>query len=603
MTPAPQHEKEEAFSLFEDGRYQESLQLCSRITAKEKDAALDVLTATNLFYLGKSGDAEVSFRDLARKMPDSSYVHSYLGKVLEARNDEGAIAEYATAVHLDPKNLDALRSYAGYLVTHGDYYAALPVLRSLVRLSKKADDIRILMRAFIEIGEAEEALALHAESPVETGTTPEYIDALVQTGNYPQAAESSCRVYRETHDPAVLRKYLDALSHYDLPASLNAYAAHVQKGPDRGILSDYILLLKTGREYGRALEVTRILLSGSRDPVHRLLECELLTALGQNTQALAAYEQLISDELGTKNDLDTLGLIIREYRQYLMKQLPAGTALQRFLTVVSQDVNVASLTETARFYEDIGDETEARAWYYRAYRADFLAGGLVYAQFLAAAKDERECEKVMLYILSNIRKSADLTRVASIVVDERGGMFRMKRLMDQLVTRLEERRATLSSEGLELLAVAFFITASNALEEADYAVCKYFCLCGMDVMPAHTGAIQLEDYLRLIRTCKVQSVADRPVMHAQRSRKKVAAAEPVQEVAGKLGLSEQEQQIVLFLRSHRTATEMDLRTLLGTRRVTGLVNRLVKKASAQGVDLIEKKGIGNDGEVYEYTGT
>jgi predicted nucleotidyltransferase len=92
-------------------------------------------------------------------------------------------------------------------------------------------------------------------------------------------------------------------------------------------------------------------------------------------------------------------------------------------------------------------------------------------------------------------------------------------------------------------------------------------------------------------------------MHSPWSRKKVTAAEPEQAVAEKLGLSEQERQIVLFLRSHRTATEMDLRTLLGTRRVTGMVNRLVQKASAQGVDLILKKGIGNDGEVYEYTGT
>ena len=110
MIPAPREEqKKEAFRLFEDGRYQESLQICTLVLESEKDSAIEVLAATNLYYTGKLEDAEVFFRDLAQKMPDSSYVHSYLAKVLEAQKDEGAISEYAAAVHLDPTNQDALR--------------------------------------------------------------------------------------------------------------------------------------------------------------------------------------------------------------------------------------------------------------------------------------------------------------------------------------------------------------------------------------------------------------------------------------------------------------------------------------------------------------
>jgi hypothetical protein len=149
--------------------------------------------------------------------------------------------------------------------------------------------------------------------------------------------------------------------------------------------------------------------------------------------------------------------------------------------------------------------------------------------------------------------------------------------------------------------MAFFITASNALEEGDYPSCKYFCLCGMDVMPAYTTVIQPEDFLRLIRTCKKKSVADRPVMNAPHMQRKSAI--PVPSVTDDLGLDEQEQKIVLFLRSHRKATEMELRTLLGTRRVGGIVNRLVQKAARKGINLIEKKGVGEKGEIYEYTGT
>ena len=600
-TPAHKDPKKEAFRLFEDGRYQESLQICTGLPAADRDAAVEVLTATNLFYTGRVEDAEVCFRDLLQKMPDSSYVHSYLGKILEERGDEAAIAEYATAVHLDPTNQDALRSYAEYLLSRLDYRGALPVLRRLVQLAKKPGDVQNLMRAFIEIGDAEEALALHAESGGGSGKTHEYIDALARTRNYQHAAESASRMYRETKDPAVLRKYLDYLSRYDIPASLAAYATHTRNGPDCDILFDYILLLKSVGNFTHALDETTILLSRSQDPVYRLVQADLLAALGRHEEALASYEKMVRDELGSKNDLDTLGLIIGKYRRYLMSRLSPESATGRFLSIVSRDVNAASLLETARLYDDLNNESEARAWYYRAYRTDYLIGGLAYARFLLAHGEDRECEKVMLYILSNIKKGDDLIHVASAILDELGGMYRLKRLMDQLVKRLEDRRATLNSRGLELLAMAFFITASNALDETDYPGCKYYCLCGMDVMPSHTTAIRPEDFLRLIRTCKEKSVADRPIMNAPHAQRKPAAPPP--SLTDELGLDEQEQKIVRFLRSHRKATEMELRTLLCTRRVVGIVNRLVQKAARKGVILIEKKGVGENGEIYEYTGT
>jgi tetratricopeptide (TPR) repeat protein len=598
---AREDQKKEAFRLFEEGRYQESLQICTGLSVTDRDAAVEVLTATNLYYTGKPEDAEVCFRDLLQKMPDSSYVHSYLGKILEERGDEGAIAEYAAAVHLDPTNQDALRSYAEYLLSRRDYHGALPVLRRLVQLAKKPGDVQNLMRAFIEIGDAQEALTLHVASGGESGRTYEYIDALARTRNYQEAAESACRIYQKTKDPIVLRKYLDYLSRYDVPASLDAYATHAHNGPDCDILFDFVLLLKSAGDFTRALDETDFLLSCSQDPLYRLVRADLLAALGRHDEALTSYEHLVRDELGSKNDLEALGLIIGKYRRYLMTQLPAASATGRFLSLVSRDVNVASLLETARLYEDQNNENETRAWYYRAYRTDYLAGGLAYARFLSAHGEDRECEKVMLYILSNVKKGDDLVHVASVILDELGGMFRLKRLMDMLVKRLEERRATLDSRGLELLAMAFFITASNALEETDYPGCKYYCLCGMDVIPAHTTLIQSGDFLRLICTCKEKSVADRPIMNAPPARRKPAAPAPC--VTDELDLDEQEQKIVLFLRLHRKATEMELRTLLGTRRVVGIVNRLVQKAARKGLNLIEKKGVGETGEIYEYTGT
>jgi hypothetical protein len=604
MIPASlEDQKREAFRLFEDGRYQESLNLCMLVLGALRDQPLEILAATNLFYTGRLDDAEVYFRDLAQKMPDSSYVHSYLGKVLEAQGDEGAIAEYATAVHLDPTNQDALRSYAEYLVSRHDYHGARPVLRKLVLLTRNENDIKNLVRALIETGEPQEALETQRTLLGDRLLGHEYLDALLRSRQFQAAAQAALDTYRTSGDPAILRKYLAALAQYDLPASLDAYASQAGAGGDGDILADYILLLISSGNHNKALELSKDLSGRTNLPIHRLMTCDIYAALGDTGKAAAEYERLITDEIRSKNNLDTLGIIIGKYRKFLQSSLPAAEALSRFLAVVSKDVNTASLLETARFYEALGNLPEARAWFYRAYRADFLLGGLEYARFLAEHNEERECEKVMLYILSNVKRSVDLHRVVALVVDDRYPMHRMRRLMDHVVRRLEERRSSLNSRGLELLAIALFITGREALEESDFAGCKRFCLRGIDVLPVHATTLHLEDFLHLIRSCKDRSIADRPIMDLPQVKRRGTQVSTMHQIRQDLDLDEQEQKIVEFLRSHKKATENELRKALNTRRVAGKVNRLIQKAAAKHMTIIEKKGFGDDGEVYEYVGT
>jgi len=598
-----QDQKKEAFRLFEDGRYQESLNLCMLVLASEKDQPVEVLAATNLFYTGKLEDAEVHFRDLARRMPDSSYVHSYLGKVLEAGGDEGAIAEYATAVHLDPTNQDALRSYAEYLIVRKDYRGAVPALERLLTLGRNERDIKNLVRALIETGEPKKALDTHRGLLGDRTLNQEYLDALFCSRQFREAAQAALDAYQNSKDPAILRKYLASLAQYDLPSSLDAYALHARDPDNSEILVDYILLLKESGNHQKALEMGTNLLAKTKHPVHRLVACDLCADLMDAKNALAEYERLISDEIRTKNNPDALVRIISRYRKFIQRQVPEPEALSRFLSVVSKDVNIASLLETARYYEDLGNNNEARSWFYRAYRADFLSGGLEYARFLAGNHEERECEKVMLYILNNVKRSADLHRVAAVVVDEHRPMHTMRRLMDHVVRRLEERRSNLNSEGLELLAVTLFIAARHALEDMDFADCKRLCLRGIDVLPAHTRAIQLEDYLNLIKSCKDKAIADRPIMDLPLLKRRAVQAPSARQIWEDLDLDEQEQKIVEFLRSHKKATELELRKALNTRRVVGIMNRLIQKAAARDVAIIEKKGVGDDGEVYEYVGT
>jgi tetratricopeptide (TPR) repeat protein len=604
MTPSlPDDHQKEAFRLFENGRYLESLETCNRLLEKIREPALDVLAATNLYYLGRLEEAEVYFRDLVQKMPDSSYVHSYLAKVLEGRGDDHAIAEYASAVRLDPDNQDALRSYAAYLLSRRDFRGALPVLKRLAGLGNNPGDRAGLVRVLIETGAAKEARATALLPGWDHDHSREYIDALCTTGDYRTAAAAALSWYEETHDPAILRVYLDALSHDDLPSSLAAYASFLKDHPDPDILLDYTLILKANGEYLRALAAVKKLLGFKDRGPYRLIECEIYAALGDQNNALLAFEHLIREELSTKNDLTDLGTIIREYRDYLQEHCPGERGLSRFLEVVAQDPNVASLLETARFYEARGNLADARSWYYRAYRADYLNGGLSYARFLSGTGDERESEKVMLYILSQVKKTTDLGRVAGVITDKNSGMLRMKRLVTRLIRHLNEKRLLLSSHEKEYLAIALHRAATIALDEADYEECKYDCLCGIDVLPAHSLDIRLDDFVRLFQKCKDRTIAEQPAMHAAPVKQQIRVQQPVQLISDQLELSGTEQKIIGFLRSYQKATEMDLRKLLGTRRVSGIMNRLIRKASDRGIMLVEKKGMSADGEVYEYTGT
>jgi len=164
MNTAEDDRTKDAFRLYNEGKHQESLDCCNRLMETAREPALEVLAATNLFCLQKYEDAEVYFRDLARKMPGSSHVHSYLAKVLEERGDEGAYAEYAEAVRLDPDNPDALRSYAAILLARNDDRGALPVLQRLCVRGNRPDDRDRLPEPSSALGYAADACSLY-EAP------------------------------------------------------------------------------------------------------------------------------------------------------------------------------------------------------------------------------------------------------------------------------------------------------------------------------------------------------------------------------------------------------------------------------------------------------
>ncbi|MDD1712606.1 MAG: hypothetical protein LUQ69_05505 [Methanoregulaceae archaeon] len=594
--------KKRAFTLFEEGRYAESYALCTALMNEEKDSSIAVLAATNLLSMGNIDEAEAHFKDLAGKMPESSYIHGYLGLILERKGEDGAIAEYGAAIALDPANMEALRGYSQLLIASGDDAAAIAPLYQLIGLSGRAADILLLIQALTRSGRAAEAIALHDSRLDERDTSEEYLDALSACGQYRKAADTALSAYRRTNAPLFMRRYLSCLAMVDSGSSRDAYSAAWTALHDPGIGYDFGLFLKERKEYADALETTRDLISRSGDAQARLLECELLDLLGRTDAAREAYEQLIRENLGSMADPDALGRAVSRYREFLMTYYPLKETLPRFLGLVSTHANVICLLATARFYEDLGDAGEARSWYYRAFRSDFLYGGVEYAQFLSRHDDLRECEKCMLYILTNVRKTPDLVRIARVMVEDRRMRYGLQRFLTQLLMKLNERVVNLGSGGLEVLAVAFLLAGTHAIEAHDYPRAKEYCLRGLDVMPPSSRYVRPKDFLALIETCKDRTLSDRPVLPGTGGIGGGAVLPVSPSLASLLALDEREQMIVSFLQAHGKASEMDLRTLTGTRRVVGVVNRLMQKASAKGMMMIEKKGIGKDGEVYEYCG-
>ncbi|HON81139.1 MAG TPA: hypothetical protein PLN56_02830 [Methanoregulaceae archaeon] len=595
--------RRESFRLFEEGKYTESLDLCRAAGTARPDPQLAILAARNLFNLRRFDEAEAYVRDMIRTMPESSYLHSFLGRILEERNDDTAVSEHARAVLLDPTNQEALRGYAAYLVAAGDHRMAVPVLRKLVALSGREDDARCLARALTASGRSAEALALFSREVRRREEDHDYIAALMGAGRYQDAAREAATTYRLSGKLPFARIHLRARALHDPEAALGEYKEYFSTLKDAEIGLDYALLLRTFKRPAEALALCRELLDSNvmgPDYTVRLLTCRLNAELGEKERAAGCYQHLVQDALRNLDNHDFLSGLLASYREFVLTYYPVREAETRFLSIVLSHPHAVSLLATARLYEDIGDLSEARSYSYRAFRSDYLHGGMAYAQFLAGQNEFREAEKILLYVLNNARRIREIETVAGLILDEKWKLYRRPRLLDRLVTMLGQRFALLSSDGLEYLAVACLVSAGIARREKDYLLCKEYCLRGLDAVPAIANNIRPDDFLELIRACKEEGVCDPPVMAAQvREDEEDEQDRALREFME--SCSDQERRILEYLIEHREASEIELRKLLNTRRVVGIMNRIIQKAAASGITVIEKRGIGEGGEIYAYT--
>lgn len=594
-----------AMELFNSEKYEEVINFASGTS----DPALLLLAARSYTQTGQYDTAEYLLKDLTRQMPNSSYLHGYLAKVYEKTGSEKAAKEYIAALVLDPENRLALAGYADVLLSKNDLRGAIPLLRALVRIENNPADIRKLMHILTEVGEPTEAITLHLQNFGEDTFSQEYIEALIASKDYQKALNMSLRGWNTVKDTTYLRLDLEALASLDPQAAEKAYRSALDSFEEENIVDDnvnairfsFILLEKLLGNYDSAKYELEILTKTNSDPVYKLLNAELESKTGNGEAANKIYRCLI-DSVCSADEVDyqTAELVIDRFTNFLgvvrTKEEVAGI----ISVILSKYPQSVCLSKIAQAYEEAGAASQAKDWYYRAYRADFIKGGIAYAKYLRRSNQERECETVVRYILLNTKKISDIEYAAGSVLNSEEGIYKLQKARELVLKKLASVSENLTSVGREMLSAGYLYSAMDALECQDYEECKWYCLAGIDVLPCYPEKISVNDFMDVLSHAKGRALVERPVLlDKTASELQISDEETDEEMPD---FDEREKKAVEFIKEHREATEMDLRAVLETRRVAGIINGILEKTSEMGIALIEKKGVGDRGEIYGYIG-
>lgn len=585
---------QEAFLLFEAGAYKESLALCRG----RKDIASEILTAENLLALGQLADAEAAFRDLIVTIPDSVKIHFGLAEALRLRGDPGAAAAYAEAIRLDPTHSEALRQYERCLVEKQDFRAAIPIQKARIRIKHDSKDILSLMHSLNAIGEFEEAIALYRRSFPRDMHSVEYVQALKGSRRYAEAAEAAEHAWNKTQNPAFLHLWLASRARIDPEHALQLYRQHILERPDTELLFSAALLAKKRGYPDLAMNCIQQLKRSDDDPIYHMVFCDLLVTLKETRRADGEYRTIIDQELKTLDRPESLQIIIEKYITFLCSTKTQRAVTDTITALLDPHPSWICLVLLGEMFERFSDHTRARDAYYRAYRIDFIRGGIRYAAYLMRRGEIREAELVMLYILSHATKADDLEMVGKEIVYGDEKLYESRKITGEIERRLMDVFPLLSADGREVLSVASLYAASAALDDGNYQGCKEHCIIGLDVMPCYPSRISISDFLPLITQAKEHALTEQPFI-APRSSTQQEKEVPITE---RLQLSEKERKAVAFIREHTETHEMEIRSHLGTRRVPGLINEIIRKAGEAGIPIIEKRGISKNGEIYAWIG-
>jgi tetratricopeptide (TPR) repeat protein len=158
--PAVADQMEEGQGLLDRRSFQEAIELFSNVLARIPDYG-PALAQRALAYARTNRPVDAT-RDLdaaARAMPDSALLHIVRATIAEGRSDNPtAIAEYGSALALEPGNQDALRARAHIYQREANHEAALADAETYIAAWPDSVDGYIL-KADLLIGQRERARA------------------------------------------------------------------------------------------------------------------------------------------------------------------------------------------------------------------------------------------------------------------------------------------------------------------------------------------------------------------------------------------------------------------------------------------------------------
>ncbi len=604
MTQDTRYEEQErqASSLFQEGRYLESYYICNELLGIRGCPTLEVLAGANLLYLGRYDEALSYFRDLAVRQPDSSQVRLYLGKILEKQGSEEAIAEYASAVVSDPFNQEAIRAYTLYLERIGDYRGVIALSRKLTPEQMRDEDILRLSNAYLLTGDTEMAVSLYERVRVTPDDILQYLKTLIAADRMVNAINEGLHAYERTHNPEYIQIVCSALFPVDTERALRLLKEYSALHPVSGI---FRLCCNFSMSLGmpeKARKSAEKLIAISEDTDDIIIYSEILVQVHEIKKAEEILRKRVLTEINQQKEGSSGVRILEHYIRLLWSLYLPDETLEKLDEIIKPATNLTCALTLANLYQEKKMQNEAKDWYYKAYRADTLEGGLCYAMYLVHTVNRREGEKILIHILQKVKRTGELVKIAKVCRDIGESLSGMDRLISLLIEKFEEKKNLLTTEGRELIAFIYSTAAQNAMGLRNFPLAKRFSLLALDSLPFDVKEPSAPDLLALILSAKEESAIDSLVIYDQ-VRKGAKGRDIVPLIREILLLEPIEREAVMFLRAHRSASELDLRKRLGTRRVAGIINRIIEKASGQNLRLIEKKGMGIHGEVYEYIGT
>lgn len=579
-----------AFEYFEKGRYPECLAVIQDIAPGQREIQLRILEAVCLSETGAREEAEICLRDLRLAVPDSAEVCIFLGRILQEKGEDEARAAFSEAVRLDPENPEGLRWYADFLTGEGDYAASIPVLVRLHTLTSDPEDLCRLMHVYRKDERPLDAIRAYENDNTPGACRSQYLQALCETARYREICDQ-VPVGDDT-PPAELILLVRALGAVS-PGSIDKVVLpRIQKEPDPGIISEYIRFLIQSGSFREAAGVWSTYLSKEEKPEYQILICPALTGLHELKKAVGIYHAvLFPDPPDVSNEELTAWLAA--YRDLLCED-SGNRSHQVFRETAGEVLHPVYLAMAGSSAEEEGLPDLARSYFLKAFRADIVHGGYLYSRFLKRSGDDHEWEKIVTYILKNAVKVRDIERICKYIFTEAPGDISLLRLVH---SRLYRYLPLLSSRGRTIYCRAAGIIASEELNAGRYEEGMRFCIEGLAEVPPQEEKVA-ESLFSILMACKTPGL---PMSYPGSGKIGTTRQEPKNPLPLSC-LTPAEEAAVLHLMRHRVSTELELREITGTKRVAGLMNRLIRKISTEGWQVVVKEGFSESGEVYRYVG-